>query len=128
MPICPECGAAYEKGIKTCSDCGVTLVSESAYNEIRSREEEFHKLELVELAKSPNAHEAMSWREHLSSAGIKVITEPEVGHVDPLPGAPFFSDYRILVPKQELEAARRVLDSLITQPGIPREEASDDNE
>lgn len=114
MLFCPKCGAGYEKNATECNDCGVPLVGDEEYRKIQEIAEEFHQMNLAELKKTPYAQEAMSWRDFLLSSGFKVITEPEVGHVDPLPAAPLSSEYRLLIPEDQLGDARKELDDYLS--------------
>jgi ABC-type molybdate transport system substrate-binding protein len=128
MPTCPNCGSTYEPGVAVCADCDVPLVGDQEYEKIKAVLEELHGIELAVLEKTPNQQEAMAWRDFLLSLGFKVLTEPAVGYVNPLPASPISSDYKLLVPKEDFEEARKELEAYITaQPGDAQTEAEEDN-
>ena len=104
--FCPECGAEYRRGFLECSDCRVPLVAEPPVVDRRE------KLELETLMEVVNPIRLAVVRSVLEAEGIESIVRGESPSA--LGGIEFVSRKRavLLVAKQDLEEARRLVEAL----------------
>lgn len=108
MALCPECRQSYPAGVVACRNCRVPLVESLA-------EAEPEWVELVPLSPIPNAVTGAMWKGALESQGLDAIVRsnalPAHGEV--------LRDWRanawgmLLVPREDLEEARLVLDDFL---------------
>ena len=122
MPFCPKCRAEYVEKVETCPDCQVSLVQELP------PKDEVDYIELVELQRVSDEVSGVMMKGILENNGIDVIlraaTIPWYGGI-----ASAWSTYywgKILVPKEELEKSRKILDEYLSSLEDTEEEESDE--
>ena len=109
MPFCPKCRAEYVEGVEICSDCQVSLVQELP------PKDEVDYLELVELQRVPDEVSGVMMKGILENNGISaVLRAAKIPWYNGI--ASTWSTYywgQILVPKEELERSRKILDEYL---------------
>ncbi len=110
MPFCPECRAEYVGGVEICSDCQVPLVAELP------PKDETGYVELVELQQVSDEVSGVMMKGILENSGISVILRAaKIPWADGI--ASRWSAYywgKLLVPKEELETSRKILDDYLS--------------
>jgi hypothetical protein len=113
MAFCPKCRAEYIEGVETCPDCQVKLVDKLPPIE------KFEYVELVELEKVPDEVSGVMMKGILVNNGINAILKSaKIPWYDGI--ASTWSTYYwgiILVPKDELEISRRILNEYLESLG-----------
>ena len=74
MPFCPKCKYEYAEGVKTCKDCGETLVESLPPD----NEEELSEEEYVGLHSLPSQLYAEMVQEALEKEGIRSVLKNDV--------------------------------------------------
>jgi len=113
MPFCPNCRAEYIEGVDTCPDCQVELVDELP------PKEEPEYLDLVELEKVPDEVSGVMMKGILVNNGIfAILKSAKIPWYDGI-GSTWSTYYWgiILVPKEDLEKSRRILNEYIESLG-----------
>ncbi len=109
MPFCPKCKAEYVEGVETCPDCQVSLVQEPP------PEDDVEYIDLVELQRVPDEVSGVMMKGILENSGVNVILRAaKIPWYDGI--ASTWSTYywgTLLVPREELERSRRILDEYI---------------
>jgi hypothetical protein len=70
--------------------------------------------EWIVIAKTFNREEAQAWRDLLRSAGIEVSLEPDVDHVELIPGGAMSDQYEISVPSDQEQTALEAMKEIKT--------------
>jgi len=109
MPYCPKCRAEYIEEVKTCPDCQITLVAELP------PKDESEYVDLVELEKILDEVSGIMMKGILINNGIDAVLQS-----DKIPWLDGISDTwsknywgQLLVPKEEFEKARKILDEYL---------------
>lgn len=109
MPFCPKCRAEYVEGSRFCPDCQVPLVEELP------PKDEPDYVELVELERVSDEVSGVMIKGILENNGINaVLRAAKISWYNGI--ASTWSTYywgRILVPKEEFERSRRILDEYL---------------
>jgi hypothetical protein len=110
MALCPDCRQTYPEGVVVCRTCRVPLVEA-----LPEGEGEAQWVEMVPLRPVPNAVTGAMWKGALESQGLHAVVRsnalPAHGEV--------LHDWRtdawgmLLVPEDDLEEARLVLDDFL---------------
>ena len=109
MPFCPKCRAEYVEGIETCPDCNVSLVQELP------PKEKADYVEMVELQQVPDEVSGVMLKGILENSGIEVILRAaKIPCYDGI-ASTWSTSYwgKLLVPKEDLERSRKILDEYI---------------
>ena len=110
MPFCPKCRAEYLEEVETCPDCQVSLVQELP------PEDRVDYVDLVELQRVPNEISGIMMKGILDNSGINaVLRAAKIPWYDGI--ASTWSTYywgKLLVPREELERSRRILDEYLS--------------
>ena len=119
MPVCPDCGAEYVEGAKTCSDCQVPLISEEA----RQLDRPDPEIELVDVWECQGETEAQLLRGLLDSEGIDSLFKGEALRNVHGFRITKLGTVKVQVRSEDYERARRVILSarnLVECPGCGR--------
>ena len=116
MPICPECDTPYETGVVVCRRCRVPLVDSADEPALlRPEGDEGEWVSLAAVREVPNAVTAAMWKGALESQGLHPVVR---SHAIPAYGG-VLRDWTtlawgmLLVPDDELEEARLVLEDFL---------------
>jgi hypothetical protein len=102
MPFCPECGAEYVAGIKTCTECGVELVADAPKESVDE--------DWVPVAETSQEYEAEMIRQRLGEEGIAARVISKADHAIGI----VIGDLAVVsvyVHRDDLEDARELLRS-----------------
>jgi hypothetical protein len=131
MPICPECRTPYEPGVVVCRDCRVPLVDSTEEPRLlRPVEDEAEWVELAEVRPVPNAVTAAMWKGALESQGLHPVVR---SHAIPAYGE-VLRDWTtkawgtLLVPDDELDEARLVLEDFLATARTRANETGDEGD
>lgn len=114
--FCPQCRTEYREGFDTCTDCGVSLVSEL------SPEPAPEYLEFEEILISLSASDVAMIKSLLESEGITYYFRGESSYS-------FAPPTRLMVQKDRADEAREILDGLTVSEDLTSEDSdSDDGE
>ncbi len=114
--FCPQCRTEYREGFDTCTDCGVSLVSELP------PEPDREYLEFEEILISLNPGDIAMIKSLLDSEGITYYFRGESSY-------PFAPPTRLMVQKDRAGEAREILEGLETSEDVtPEDSGSDDGE
>jgi hypothetical protein len=109
MPFCPKCRAEYVEGVETCPDCQVPLVQELP------PKDDVDYIELVELQRVPDEVSGVMMKGILENSGISaVLRSAKIPWHNGI--ASTWSTYywgQILVPKEDLERSRKIVDEYL---------------
>jgi hypothetical protein len=109
MPFCPKCRAEYIKKVEECPDCQVSLV------DVLSPKDRDEYVEMVELEKVPDEVSGVMMKGILISNGIDaVLKASKIPWYNGI--ASTWSTFYwgiLLVPEDELERSRKVLDEYL---------------
>lgn len=119
MPFCPECEAEYEEGVETCTDCGLTLVTELQPRDVPDTAEG----EPVALRNFANAAEASMVRDLLEENGIRAFVSGGEFTVAP---SSFLGEIVLMVDERDLDRATALYDAYFGQNAPPVAESGDD--
>ncbi len=119
MPFCPECEAEYEEGVETCTDCGLTLVTELQPRDLPDTAEG----EPVALRNFANAAEASMVRDLLEENGIRAFVSGGEFTVAP---SSFLGEIVLMVDERDLDRATTLYDAYFGQNAPPVAESGDD--
>jgi hypothetical protein len=129
MPICPECRTPYEPGVVVCRSCRVPLVDSADEPALlRSPREDDEFVSLAAVRTVPNAVTAAMWKGALESQGLHPVVR---SHAIPAYGE-VLRDWTtrawgmLLVPDDELEEARLVLEDFLATAATRGAEHDDD--
>ena len=124
MPFCPECRAEYIEGVEKCPDCQVPLVQELP------PKDDADYIEMVELQKVPDEVSGVMMKGILESNDIvTVLRSAKIPWYNGI--ASTWSTYywgTLLVPKDELEISRKIIDDYLKSLEEENEEATTDEE
>jgi len=119
MPFCPKCRAEYVEGVDTCEDCQVPLVAELPPRDVPDY------VDLVELQRVPDEVAGVMMKGVLENSGIEVVLW--AAKIPAYNGiASTWSTYywgKLLVPKEDLEISRKLLDDYLNSLEIEDVEA-----
>lgn len=120
MPFCPKCRAEYVEGVEMCPDCQVPLVQKLP------PKDEVGYIELVEFQRVPDEVSGVMMKGILESNGIDaVLRAAKIPWYNGI--ASTWSAYywgKIMVPKDELERGRKILDEYLRS--LEGEDAEED--
>jgi hypothetical protein len=107
--FCPKCKAEYREGFTSCSDCNIPLVPE--LEPARDDRPEF--VEYEEVLSTFNPFDMAMIKSLLDGEGITYFFKgEEFSYVQPLA-----DPARLMVAKEDVEAAREILKDLVTSYG-----------
>lgn len=115
MKICPNCGAEYENSVQVCSDCNVTLIIKSEYENLTMQYSDWK-----EVFASPHLYEAEMVKTNLESAGIDAVIFDQKDSSFPLGGE--LGEIKVLVPQDKVEEALLIIER------IENQDAEEENE
>ena len=114
--FCPQCRTEYREGFYTCTDCGVSLVSELP------PEPATEYLEFEEILTSLSSSDVAMIKSLLDSEGITYYFRGESSYS-------FAPPTRLMVQKDRADEAREILEGLETSEGLtPEDSESGDGE
>jgi hypothetical protein len=108
MPFCPECQAEYEKGVESCTDCGVALVDELPPDETPDVADG----EPVPFRNFSNAAEANMVRDLLEENGIRAFVSGGEFTVAP---SSFSGEIVLMVDERDFDRATALYDAYFGQ-------------
>ncbi|MFC1714135.1 hypothetical protein ACFL6S_10710 [Candidatus Poribacteria bacterium] len=121
MPFCPKCRAEYVEGVDTCQDCQVDLVAELPLKDGSDY------IEMAELQQVPDEVSGVMMKGVLENSGITVILRAaKIPWHNGI--ASTWSTYywgKLLVPKEDLETSRKILESYMS--ALETEEIEEDS-
>jgi hypothetical protein len=110
VAFCPTCGDEFREGVTTCSDCGATLVASLPVEEPPPPEAEGGSHGgWDQVAETAQIYEAELIALRLRGAGLDAQVVDQTFHQEPLPNVRSFAVVRVLVPRESVAEARRVL-------------------
>jgi hypothetical protein len=110
MPVCPNCGYEYVKGIAFCPDCHVALIDENLYLKPEDWTEENWEVAFT----SNQEYEIEMLKDNLESAGITSTILSQKDRNFPSPGD--FSVIKLMVKKDDLYDALTFIQSVMNEP------------
>jgi hypothetical protein len=110
MPVCPNCGYEYVKGITFCPDCHKPLVEDELY----SKPEEWTEENWEVAFTSNQEYEIEMLKNNLDSAGITSTILSQKDRNFPSPGD--FSVIKLMVKKEDLHDALAFIQSTMNEP------------
>ncbi len=113
--FCPQCRTEYREGFDTCTDCGVSLVSELP------PEAEPEYLEFEEILISLSASDVAMIKSILESEGITYYFRGESSFS-------YAPPTRLMVQKDRADEARQILDGLDTSDDLNPEDSEPGND
>ena len=109
MSFCPKCRAEYVEGVEMCPDCQIMLVQELP------PKDEVGYIDLVELQRVPDEVSGVMMKGILENSGVNVILRaakiPWYNGIASTWSTSYWG--KILVPKEELERSREILDEYL---------------
>ena len=118
MPYCPQCGAEYREGVRTCSDCGVALTEQKPPEVTVPTIDE--PLAVAFLAQDDA--EAGTARALLTEAHIPFVEqEASVAFLDHVVATIESFYARFLVPASRAEEAKELIEGYLAAPDIPED-------
>ena len=130
MPICPECDTPYETGVVVCRRCRVPLVDSADPPSEAGGEPSLEWISLADVSPVPNAVTAAMWKGALESQGLHPVVR---SHAIPAYGE-VLRDWTtkawgtLLVPDDELDEARLVLEDFLATARTRANEAGDEGD
>jgi hypothetical protein len=110
VPFCPRCGDEFRDGVANCSDCGGVLVASLPPEETSPPEAEGGTHGgWDQVAETSQVYEAELMAMRLRGAGLEAQVVDQTFRQEPLPNVRSFAVVRVLVHKEDVEAARRTL-------------------
>ena len=113
--FCPQCRTEYREGFYTCTDCGVSLVSELP------PESALEYLEFEEILISLSASDVAMIKSLLDSEGITYYFRGESSYS-------FAPPTRLMVQKDRADEAREILERLDTSEDLSPEDSESGND
>ncbi|MDR3668074.1 MAG: zinc-ribbon domain-containing protein [Ignavibacteriaceae bacterium] len=110
MPVCPNCGYEYVKGITFCPDCNESLVDENLY----LKPEEWKEDNWVVAFTSNQEYEIEMLKNNLDGAGITSAILDQKDRNFPSPGD--FSVVKLMVKKEDLHDALNFIQAVLNVP------------
>jgi hypothetical protein len=110
MPVCPNCGYEYVKGITYCPDCNESLVDEKLFQ----KPEDWTEENWVVVFTSNQEYEVEMLKNNLDGAGITSAILSQKDRNFPSPGD--FSVVKLLVKKDDLKDALNFIQTVMNQP------------
>jgi hypothetical protein len=117
MPVCPNCGYEYVKGMTICPDCQKPLVDEKLF--IKPEEWTEENWEVVYT--SNEEYEINMLKDNLEGAGITATMLSQKDRNFPSPGD--FSIVKLLVKKEDVQDALNFIQSYLNEPDKEEPEA-----
>lgn len=136
MAYCPECHKNWPEGVVLCRDCRASLVDELEPPGVVARltagltGADVEWVELAELRPVPNPTTAAMWKGALESQGLSPVIRSHAipAYGDVLRDWTTRSWGTLLVPREELDEARAVLDDFLRTAAIQAPEEDEDDE
>ena len=117
MAFCPECRDEYREGVTVCADCGATLVATLPPEETPAPEAEGGSHGgWDQVTETGQVYEAELMAMRLRDSGIEAQVVDQTFHQEPLPNVRSFAVVRVLVPREKVEEARRILAQPVALP------------